>query len=46
MKHTVMIDERSIAERVASLAEQIRNDYKGKQIALVAVSNGAFICSP
>ena len=43
MKHTIMIDERSIAERVASLAEQICNDYKGKQIALVAVSNGAFI---
>ncbi|HLV13314.1 MAG TPA: hypoxanthine phosphoribosyltransferase [Trueperaceae bacterium] len=39
----VQISQDDIARRVAELGEQIRRDYEGKPLHLIAVLNGAFI---
>lgn len=43
MKHTILIAEHAIAERVAALAEQINQDYEGRELVVIAVTNGALI---
>lgn len=43
MKHTILIEEHAIAERVAALAEQINQDYEGRELVVIAVTNGALI---
>lgn len=44
MEHSaVVIDRQAIAGRVAALGRQVKNDYQGKQLALIGVLNGAFI---
>ena len=43
MKHTILIEEHTIAERVAALAEQINQDYEGRELVVIAVTNGALI---
>jgi len=43
MKHTILLEEHTIAERVAALAEQINQDYEGRELVVIAVTNGALI---
>ncbi len=39
----VRISRDQIAQRVAELGEEIRNDYQGKELHLICVLNGAFM---
>lgn len=40
---SIVLSKEQIASRVRELGEQISNDYKGKNLVLLSVLNGAFI---
>ncbi|HBC88893.1 MAG TPA: hypoxanthine phosphoribosyltransferase [Lentisphaeria bacterium] len=42
-RHKTLITEKRIRRRVADLAEQINSDYKGRELALIFISRGAFV---
>jgi len=42
-KIEVMISEEKILKRISELAEQINNDYRGKELKIVCVLTGGFI---
>ena len=42
-KHRVLIDEAALEKRVAEIAEEINNKYKGEKLIVVGVLKGAFM---
>ncbi len=42
-KFTKFISEKEISERIDKLAEQINNDYSGKEVVFLGILNGAFL---
>lgn len=42
-KHKVLIDEAALEKRVAEIAEEINNKYKGEKLIVVGVLKGAFM---
>ena len=43
MKETILIDEAAIAKRVSELAEQMNADYRGRELLVIAIANGALL---
>lgn len=43
MKETILIDEAAIAKRVSELAEQMNVDYRGRELLVIAIANGALL---
>lgn len=43
MSDIVLIDEQTIADRVAALAERINEDYRDKELVVIAITNGALL---
>ena len=39
----ILVREREIQSRLAELGEEIRNDYNGRELAVIAIINGAVI---
>lgn len=39
----IMISEKEISDKVAELAKQISNDYKGKELIVIGVLKGCFV---
>ena len=40
---TILVSEKEIQSRLAELGQQIYRDYKGKELAVIAIINGAII---
>ena len=43
LKFELYIPEAEIKQRVKAVAEQINEDYKGRQVVLLGILNGAFM---
>ncbi len=43
MSEAILIDTSAIAARVAALSDRINEDYRGKELIVIAIANGALL---